>query len=45
MLLERYDSSIYNKVVYWFDVIKEELYRLDVKLWNVYNIDEIRLLC
>jgi hypothetical protein len=37
---ERHDNSIYDKVVHWFDVIKEELCRPDVLLENVYNMDE-----
>ena len=30
----------YDKVVHWFDVIKEELCRLDLELENCYNMDE-----
>jgi hypothetical protein len=37
---ERHDDSIYDKVVHWFDVIKEELCRPDVLPENVYNMDE-----
>jgi hypothetical protein len=37
---ERHDNSIYNKVVHWFDVIKEELCRPDVRPENCYNVDE-----
>jgi hypothetical protein len=37
---ERHDNSIYDKVVHWFDVIKEELCRPDVLPENAYNMDE-----
>ncbi|PZD39774.1 DDE-1 domain containing protein [Pyrenophora tritici-repentis] len=37
---ERHDNSIYDKVVHWFDVIKEELCRSDVLPENAYNMDE-----
>jgi hypothetical protein len=37
---ERHDNSVYDKVVHWFDVIKEELCRADVLPENVYNMDE-----
>ncbi|CAN9293415.1 unnamed protein product [Alternaria alternata] len=37
---ERHDNSIYNKVVHWFNVIKEELCRPDVLPENVYNMDK-----
>ncbi|EMD86691.1 hypothetical protein COCHEDRAFT_111784 [Bipolaris maydis C5] len=40
MAWERYDNNIYDKVVHWFDVIKEELCRSDVLPKNVYNMDE-----
>jgi hypothetical protein len=40
MLWERHDNSIYDKVVHWFDVIKEELGRADVLPENVYEMDE-----
>jgi hypothetical protein len=37
---ERHDDNIYDKVVHWFDVIKEELCRPDVRPENCYNMDE-----
>jgi hypothetical protein len=36
---ERHDNNIYDKV-HWFDVIKEELCRPDVRPENCYNMDE-----
>lgn len=41
---ERHDNNMYDKVVHGFDVIKEELCRLDVVLENCYNIDEIDIM-
>jgi hypothetical protein len=40
MSWERHDNSIYDKVVHWFDVIKEEFCRSDVLPENAYNMDE-----
>ena len=40
MAWERHDNNIYNKVVHWFDVIKQELCRPDISPENVYNMDE-----
>jgi hypothetical protein len=39
MLWERYSNGIYDKVVHWFDVIKEKLCRSDVLPENVYDMD------
>ncbi|EMD59396.1 hypothetical protein COCSADRAFT_102048 [Bipolaris sorokiniana ND90Pr] len=37
---ERHDNSIYDKVVHWFDMIREELCRPDVLPENAYNMNE-----
>jgi hypothetical protein len=37
---ERYENSIYNKIIYWFKVIGEVLVDPAIFLKNVYNMDE-----
>jgi hypothetical protein len=36
----RHDNNIHNKVVEWFEVIKDELYKTDILPENCYNMDE-----
>lgn len=36
----RHDNNIYDKVVEWFEVIKDELYKADILPENCYNMDE-----
>jgi len=41
---ERYKNNIYNKIIYWFKVIKEVLQDPAVLPENVYNINETRVI-
>jgi hypothetical protein len=40
MAWERHENYIYDKVVYWFNVIGEVLQDPAILLENVYNMDE-----
>jgi hypothetical protein len=40
----RHDNNIYNKVVEWFEVINDELYKADILPENCYNMDEIGIM-
>jgi hypothetical protein len=35
-----YKNNIYNKIIYWFDVIGKVLQNRDILPENVYNMDE-----
>jgi hypothetical protein len=37
---KRYENNIYNKIIYWFDVIEELLQDPAILPENVYNMDE-----
>ncbi|OCK94644.1 uncharacterized protein K441DRAFT_560101, partial [Cenococcum geophilum 1.58] len=37
----RHDNNIYNKVTFWFNIIRKEIYSLVILLKNIYNMDEI----
>lgn len=36
-----HNNNIYDKAIYWFEVIRPKLYRPGILLENVYNMDEI----
>jgi hypothetical protein len=40
MTWERHENNIYNKIIHWFEVIKEVLQDPAILLENVYNMDE-----
>ena len=40
MAWERHENNIYDKIVYWFEVIREVLQDLAILPENIYNMDE-----
>jgi hypothetical protein len=37
---KRYENNIYNKIIYWFNIIKKVLQDPAILLENIYNMDE-----